>query len=65
MRPNLNLGTGLVALCCALAVAVLPTSALAQTDVTTSRIGGRSPTQPARALPGVTVECNEHRDRLA
>lgn len=57
MRRKYQLALGLGVLLCALAVLGLPTSLLAQTDVTTSRIGGRVTDDAGAALPGATVEC--------
>ena len=56
-RSPFNLALALGALGCALAVLGLPTAALAQTDVTTARIGGQVTDESGAALPGATVEC--------
>ncbi len=56
-RSHPKLGLGFAALLCALAILGLPMSALAQTDVTTARIGGQVADESGAALPGATVEC--------
>ena len=57
MRRKCNLALGVGALLCALALLGNPTSLLAQTDVTTSRIGGQVTDEAGAAMPGATVEC--------
>jgi outer membrane receptor for ferrienterochelin and colicin len=56
-RSHTHLGFAMAALLCAVALMVLPTSALAQTDVTTARIGGQVTDESGAPLPGATVEC--------
>lgn len=56
-RSHPSLGLAIGTLVCVLAMAGLPTSLLAQTDVTTARINGQVTDESGAPLPGATVEC--------